>query len=205
MPTILLDRLDAIDSESGLSEEERERRKSEERQYYTGALVSWELDAEEHILQEKGAYIAKLSAPDLSDVIDPSLLSEERYAEMIAEVEAAVSATTELDLALWDTEMERVHGGLETAFESGLVSALGGARARGATLSDAERAAFESELSRIESEIRAEFEFRDSFYIRRARNRYPASSKCSPGSSPACSRSARTIMRIFAKRCRSCA
>lgn len=156
-----------IDRASGLSTDEREFAKDEAETLYEAARVEWEAGALEHVLVERGAFTARKEAVAGVDI------SEREYDAIVAAADAATSEK-EYDLAAYQSGIRSGRDPLAERFESALTSSLAAARTRYVGLTPEEKAAFESELALREKAIRSEFEIRDSFFIKRAENRYIA-------------------------------
>lgn len=158
--------------DSNLDEAEESRQINQAWASYDAARRSWELDAEEHILEERGAFIASQEIPEFSELIELERVSKEAYTAMVAEVEASVLSSPVLDLSLWDSEMDRVHGQLEDDFMTNLDNSYQTASSRSFQMSEVEKTAFMKTLDQEYNRLKSLFTFKDSFYIKRSRNRY---------------------------------
>lgn len=151
----------------GAEPEEQEAIEANLQAQFETALVAWETEATEYFLNERGSYRGERAA------IDVELAAEEDYEALIASVEAQTAADLELDLASWDAHISVGNAALVGNFETELTADLDVARA-GFAGDATERAAFEAQLDERAAELRQEFEFRDRFYLLRARNDYVA-------------------------------
>ncbi len=162
---LLSSEYDRIDGED-LTQEEKESLKVAADAEYDAAYMAWEADAEEHILTERGMFLAKQEA------IQSVEITTAEYDAIIAEAQAVVAGQTELNLVLWDSTVDPLHQELVNLFEAQLASEVDNAKAAGSSLAGAELTAFEAELDDRADQLRQEFEIRDSFYLLSARNDY---------------------------------
>ncbi|MCR9142742.1 MAG: hypothetical protein NXI24_10860 [bacterium] len=166
----LRDEFEAIDGNESLDDDQKEFEKDLARAQLEAAALVWEQEAEDYLYEQRGAFRA--SGDDIEASVDQ--IGDDVFAAVIADVEAQFAGQTDIDLAAWDAAMDAAmapHGG---AFDTQLTGELDAVRAANAGLSGAELTAFRDELERVEREILTEFEFRDNFYILRARNDYVA-------------------------------
>ena len=125
-----------IDENAALDEDQKEFEKDLIRTQYEAAAVQWETDAEDYIYEQRGEYRAETAAV----TIDP--ITEAEYAAIIADAQATMSATAELDLVAWDAALAVGRSALEQRFEDSLNSEMTRIRGENAALTGDELAAF---------------------------------------------------------------
>lgn len=93
---------------------------------------------------------------------------------MVDAAENATATSDSLDLALWDSVVDPGRSALENIFYDAISNTLDEIRSNQGAMSAKEQAAFEAELSRLETDIRRTFELQENFYLMQGRNQYIA-------------------------------
>ena len=159
-----------VDADEGLDEDQKTFEKNLARAQLDAAALAWQQEAEDYIYEERGAYRA--SSEDIESRVDQ--IGDDIYSALIAGVEAQFAGQTSVDLAAWDAAMDAAIAPHSAAFETQLATELGTVAAANTGLTGAELVAFTAELDRVAASVRQEFSFRDSFFVKRARNSYLA-------------------------------
>ena len=157
-----------IDEDENLDDDQKEFEKDLIRAQYEAAALAWEADAEDYLFTERGEYRAEAAEVTVDEI------TEEEYAAIIADAEATLNATAELDLTAWDAAIAIGRDALETRFEDSLAAEMTRIRGENTGLTGDELAAFNAALTAKEAEVRSEFNTRDHFYVLSSRNSYVA-------------------------------
>ncbi len=164
-----------VDETTGLDDAQKLVQKNAAQAVFDQAKLDWLSAAADRVVSERGKWKAIVGNAFVAEV------DEEKYRQIITKARTAVLGT-DLNLALWDATVQGDNAAVETQFQSLLTAEVNRIASANLALSGAERTAFDAELAKVEASIKSEYELKQNYYLRRARNQYIAEKRSDLGS-----------------------
>ncbi len=164
-----------IDETVGLDDAQKLAQKNAAQAVFDQAKLDWLSTAADRVISERGKWKAIVGNAFVAEV------DEEKYRQIITKARTAVLGT-DLNLALWDATVQGDNAAVETQFQSLLTAEINRIASTNLALSGTERTAFDAELAKVEASIKSEYELKQNYYLRRARNQYIAEKRSDLGS-----------------------
>lgn len=165
----------AVDANTALDSAQKVQQKADAQAVFDQAKADWLAQAADRVLAERGKWKAIVGNAFVAEVDDA------KYQQIITAARTAVLGQ-DLNLTLWDSTVQGGNSAIDAQFQSLLTAQINSIASANLALSGTERTAFDAELQKVESGIRAEYELKQNYYLRRARNQYIAEKRSDTGS-----------------------